>query len=227
MRFSRFFHVIFREMLFPAAFLCLWLVVAGAAHAQTFVVPVNPTATYLRVSDQDKTDGPVLDSVPFSLVAAGINPGDVLRFDVLGGYSFAIGQPDVTQDTIAVFSTSSTLLPPSQRFRVPGAVSAGATFATVNTFFENLVTDIPEDFNFGFRTPGGLTLMVPQGARFLFFSVASSAYSDNRDPNGDYASRLTLVSRALVPEPGTCALLTTGLLPLAGVLVRRRRKTKA
>lgn len=205
-----------------AAVVCLCLSL-DAANAQVVVVTVNPTATYLRVSSLDNTDGPVLGAMPFSLASAGIHPGDVVRFDVMGGYSFAIGRPDITQDTIAVFSTSNVLLPSDQRFRVPGALSAGPTFVTPNTFFENLPTDIPEDFNFGFRTPNGLTLTVPQDARYLFFSVSSSAYSDNRDPNGDYATRITVISPAAVPEPGA---ITFGVLAAGSVvgLIARKRK---
>ncbi len=208
---------------FVVAAPCLLLLSAHAAKAQVFDVPVNPRGTYLRVSPLDNTDFPVVDSTPFSLDSVGINPGDVVRFNVLGGYSFAIGRPDITQDTITVFSTNNVLLPSDQLLRVPGAVSAGLTFATPNTFADNLPTDIPEDFNFGFRTPNGLTLTVPQGAEFLFFSVSSSAFSDNTDPNSDYATRITVISRAPVPEPGAFALLA-GIVTTGLVALRRRKQ---
>jgi hypothetical protein len=189
---------------------------AGQAWAGA-ILPVDPRATFLRVSDLDNTDGPVFDTVPFSLLALGINPGDLVHFDVLGDYSFAMGQPDTGRDMIGVFSTSNTLLDRHLLSRVPGAISAGSAFVTPNTFFDNLPTDIPQDFNFGNRVPGGLTLTVPAGALYLFISVPSSAYSDNRDPDGDYAASLTPV-----PEPAALLLLGTGLLGLAGW---RRRRT--
>ena len=196
-----------------AALLCLWV---GQATASPIILPVNPTATYLRVSDLDNTDGPVLDTIPYSLVALGIHPGDLVHFDVVGDYSYAIGIADTGRDMIAVFSTSADLLDRQLLSRVPGAISAGPTFVTPDTFWDNLPTDIPEDFNFGNRAPGGITVTVPTGALYLFLSVPSSAFSDNRDPDGDYAAGLTVV-----PEPGSSLLLLG--MGLVGLRTWRKR----
>jgi hypothetical protein len=186
------------------------------------LVPLNPASTYLRISPLDNTTGPVFDSVPFSLEGAGIQPGDVLHFDAVGGYSFAVGQPDTARNSIAVFSSSDVLLSRDQQFRVPGAIAAGTPFVTPATFFDGLPTDISEDFNFGVLTPGGVTLTVPTGARFLFFSVPSSAYNDNTDPNRDYFTRITVISQ--VPEPGSVALFISAMMA-GGGLLRKRRKS--
>jgi hypothetical protein len=199
--------------LIAAALLCLW---GGQATATPIILPVNPTATYLRVSDLDNTDGPVFDTVPYSLVALGIHPGDLLHFDVIGDFSSDMQKPDTGRDMIAVFSTSAILLDRHLLSRVPGAISAGPTFVTQNTLWDNLLTDIPEDFNFGNRAPGGITVRVPTGALYLFLSVPSSAYSDNRDPDGDYAASLTAV-----PEPGSSLLLFG--LGLVGLRAWRKR----
>ena len=55
---------------------------------------------------------------------------------------------------------------------------------------------------------------------FLPFVGAPSSYDDN---SGSLTAAYNVTVTAAVPEPGTFALLGTGLLPLAGVLRRRRR----
>lgn len=61
-------------------------------------------------------------------------------------------------------------------------------------------------------------------------SVALSLAAERNGTDNDFGVdniAMTLVpgpAQGVIPEPGTCALLTSGLLPLAGAVLRRRRK---
>jgi hypothetical protein len=84
--------------------------------------------------------------------------------------------------------------------RVPGAIDAGIAVVTWNTLFGNMSTDIPQDFRIA-----NTFVQVPVGANYLFVAAEDIYYSDNSDPDGDYAVRITQISS--VPEPSTFLLL--------------------
>ena len=163
-----------------------------------YLYKVDPQATYLRSSPSDSG---VRSSVPLALETIGVSPGDWVQLRALGGFSWAAGIPDSTQDTIGVFSSTNVLSDASMTARVPGALAAGIPYVTPSTFFGGFPTDIPQDFNFGGRTGGSVVLQVPAEAKYLFFSVSSSVYGDNTDPNGDYFTEITLVCPPVTSFP--------------------------
>jgi hypothetical protein len=97
------------------------------------------------------------------------------------------------------------LLAPNILNRVPGSLNAGLSITTWNTLFGNLATDIPHDF--------GITntlVQVPFGATHLFVAAHDIYYSDNSDPDGDFAVRVNKI--ASVPEPSTFLLFIPGVI---------------
>ena len=121
-----------------------------------------------------------------SLAALGIQPGDLIALEELGNWSASISGADTQASLGGVFSSSNVLLAGSNQNRVPGAIAAGTAFATGTTFSGGLATDIPQDFFIS-----TLMVTVPAGAAYLFVAAPDTAYSDNNDPNANFAVRIT------------------------------------
>jgi hypothetical protein len=153
----------------------------GRRSRTVWEIPLNPARTYLHVCND-----PAPDVVPIVLANLGIESGEEILLEGLGGWDNGPGT-DVPRNTIAVFSSSPTLLAGSAPHRVPDAIDAGADFVTAPTWFcGGQVTDISEDFRVD-----STVVVVPWGATHLFVCGHDSYYVDNTDPNGDYALRIT------------------------------------
>jgi hypothetical protein len=172
---------------------CLLSGGAPAAFAQT-TFPIHAYAAYLHVDPSDAT----LPAVPIDLGALGLAPGYTIRLECAGDWNAGPGG-DVQTNLLVVFSSTPTLLGPAERYRVPGAVSAGLSNDSGNTWPSGQPTDIPEDFLVG---RPGVTLVIPATAKFLFATTADIYYRDNSDPDGDLGVTLTLVSTTAVPGDG-------------------------
>jgi hypothetical protein len=183
------------------------------SEATATTITIDPLKTFLFTNnDPWSGGGSVAGSVPIVLSDIGISGGDTIHLEMLGdwydghaGYSGNVSSLDVVSEMIGVFSNSSALLAPNILNRVPGSLDAGLSITTWNTLFGNLATDIPHDF--------GITntlVQVPFGATHLFVAAHDIYYSDNSDPDGDFAVRVNKI--ASVPEPSTFLLFIPGVI---------------
>ena len=165
-----------------------------AGPDETFVesFAVDPTATYFHLcsnpADAFYDDGAV-DAVPILLADHGLAPGDRIRIEAVGDYFN--GANDRSKG-IAVFSSSATLLAASEPHRLPDAIEAGEDHVSGPTWgCGGEPMDIPEDFGF----EPDVTVVIPQGATHLFYTVRDSYYEDNTDENGDFGVNIWLLEK--------------------------------
>jgi hypothetical protein len=200
-----------------AKFLCFFIFGLGLALTHTeavaTTVTIDPLRTFLFTqNDPWSGSGSVAGSLPIVLSDIGISGGDTIHLQMLGdwydghaGYSGDVSSLDVVSEMIGVFSNSTALLTPNILNRVPGSLDAGLSITTWNTLFGNMSTDIPHDF--------GITntlVQVPFGATHLFVAAHDIYYSDNSDPDGDFAVRINKI--ASVPEPSTFLFFIPGVI---------------
>ena len=205
--------------IFTFSFLMLFLHIEAMATSIT----IDPRATFLFTNNDPWSGiGSVPSTTPIALSALGISGGDSIQLELLGdwydghagyGPGVDVSAMDTVKEMIGVFSSSNTLLAPNIFDRVPDALDAGVHIVTWNTLFGNMPTDSHDVF--------GITntfLQVPVGANYLFVAAHDIYYSDNSDPDRDFAVRITPI--ASVPEPSTPLLLSLGFISLALYLRR-------
>ncbi|HTL63320.1 MAG TPA: hypothetical protein VL261_16880 [Nitrospira sp.] len=195
---------------------CL-LIFNGEAKAVT--ISIDPLRTFLFTNNDPWSGiGSVQPSIPIALGSMGISAGDVIELDQLGDYydgrdGYGSGVNTLALDTstemIGIFSSSDTLLAPNVLDRVPGAIDAGLSVTSWNTLFGNMSTDIPYDFRVA-----NTIVQVPVGATYLFIAAHDIYYSDNSDPDGDYAVRITQMSSS-APVPESSAMFGLGFIFVA------------
>jgi hypothetical protein len=150
-------------------------------------VSMDPKGTYLHMFPNTGVEPVIID-----LASLGLFPGDQIRLEDLGGYAYTTGGVDGPGSMIAVFSSNDTLLPPTEAHRVPGAIDAGVDYVSSPTYVGSYPTDIPEDFLVSLSTgPLQMCIDIPFGATHLFCAAHDTYYTDNSDPNGDFAVRVT------------------------------------
>jgi hypothetical protein len=129
-------------------------------------------------------DAPAID-----LVALGIAAGDFIKLEQFGGIQIGTLFVDGDPSMVGVFSSTNALGPETDLNRVTGAIDAGVDVITGPTYFLGDPTDIAEDF----RINPSVIVQVPVGANYLFIAALDASYSDNTDPNGDFAVRISKV----------------------------------
>ena len=202
--------------IFSLSFLMLFL--NTEAMATSITISIDPRATFLFTNNDPWSGiGSVPGTTPIALSALGISGGESIQLDEVGawydghagyGPGVDVSAMDTVKEMIGVFSSSNTLLAPNIFDRVPDALDAGVHIVTWNTLFGNMPTDSHDVF--------GITntfLHVPVGANYLFVAAHDIYYSDNSDPNRDFAVRITPI--ASVPEPSALLLLGLGFISLA------------
>jgi hypothetical protein len=203
--------------MYLTAVIGLGFIALPAARADFF--HVNPTSTYLHTNG-DSASSPLI--IDLSTLSFAVNPGDTIHLARLGAYAFDTSSPEVGTGMTAVFSSTNAITATTNLNRVTGAIDAGVDYVTLNTFFSNQPTDIPEDFAVDNdtaqtgQTPSfsSVNVVVPTGAHFLFISPRDSHFGFNVDANNDYGIQITAV-----PEPASLAVLGIGI---AGFLAKRR-----
>jgi hypothetical protein len=141
---------------------------------------INSKASYLRAWPGDKPVAPrVID-----LVQIGAVPGETLRLDTIGEYAELPSLEDGNKRTMtAVFSSTNELKGTGTRFRIPGAIEAGADINTggFTTCFLIFCSFNPSDIPQDFRVDPGLSVVVPAGAKYLFVAPlpGSRKWGDN------------------------------------------------
>lgn len=187
------------------------LILAAQNTKADSVIVVNVAATFLRTSDD-----PAQNTIPVSLSSLGLQSGDEISIQAFGDFCYYATncfRDNVPPQPISgLFSTSSTLLSSSLLNRVPGAIGGVGTPAfTGPTFFDDLPTDISQDFLIP-QIPGSTEITIPGGANFLFLSVTDSYYSDNVDRDQEVGVRISIDSQTSpVPEPSTLVLVGCGV----------------
>jgi hypothetical protein len=156
---------------------------SATAPASSSIIGIDARCTFLRTNGEN-----ACPSWPINLANLGLKAGDLIRLDVLGDFSYSGGElPDEVRQMIGVFSSSATLLPGDWLKRVDHAIDAGTDIPTPPTLVGGRDTDIAQDFSIG-----SLKIRIPAGARYLFIAAPDIFYSDNADPDADYAVRIAL-----------------------------------
>lgn len=148
-------------------------------HAAT--LSIDPSRTFLRTNNDAASS-----SIPIALGSLGFSGGDLIVIERLGDFKAGAAFTDTVATMIGVFSASSILLNSATLRRVQDARDAGVDFITLPTAVGSLATDIPEDF----LITSTVIIRIPVGATHLFVAPSDSFYSDNTDPDGDYAVRI-------------------------------------
>jgi hypothetical protein len=191
----------------------------AADASRGITVPIDPTATFLLTHQDPDAAG----ARPIDLEEVGLKPGDNVALRAVGDLCFSVFDPrgcanaEIAFEMIGVFSATSSLLAPNLLNRVPDAIAAGTPTLTFVTLFDQLPTDIGEDFVVA-HSPFSSVVTIPEGARYLFVAVKDSFYGDNDDPDGDLAVTIDRVPSRISfsANSDTVAGADTGAAQIAG-----------
>jgi len=195
---------------------CCFLVFANSALAVT--INLDPKSGFLRTEN----DPGASNAVAIDLFALGFSAGSQIRLTGTGSYDRG-GGFGTFFDLIGVFSSSSTLLPANNTFRVLGAVAAGTGVTTLPTNFGGSTTDIPEDFWISAYDGSvrSVAVTIPASVQFLFVGAADTYFEDNLS-NGNWAVDVSSITA--IPLPASIWSLLGSVL-LIGFVQKRRSKS--
>jgi hypothetical protein len=143
-------------------------------------IEVSSLGTFLRAEPKkDDRDSMVQEPTIIDLESARINGSKWISINY-SSESFSNTRKKTSETEIVLiglFSLTSELKPIEFLRRVPGAIDSGRDYKTDETYFDNLSTDIPEDFII--RSPFENVIEIPRNAKFLFLCIADTYYPDN------------------------------------------------
>jgi len=160
-----------------------------AADDTDLTVDVSYRGTFLRAEsfEGSPTGGSAVENPAIiDLIAEGFTEGDYITISYSGKLyggaywdSGDLGESNTEEnyEISGLFSTSNELEPVDILNRVPGAIDFGEDIDTGETWFQNIPTDIEEDFIIEPYT--GKTIQIPSNAKYLFICKSDSFYPDN------------------------------------------------
>ena len=160
-----------------------------AADDTDFTVDVPYSGTFLRAEPFEgaPTGGSTVeDPAIIDLINKGFKEGDYITISYSGKLyggaywdSGDLGESNTEEnyEINGLFSTSNELESVDILNRVPGAIDFGEDIDTGETWFQNIPTDIEEDFIIEPYT--GKTIQIPSNAKYLFICKSDSFYPDN------------------------------------------------
>jgi len=209
------------SILLSVAFSVVW------ASGGFVEIEISPRGTYLRADPGGEGRLPVDSPAIVDLQSNDFSEGDTILISLEGSLDYGDGVARANYSLGGVFSSTNQLLPISEAERVPGAIDAGNDYVTGQTFFTHENTDIPEDF---LIPSTGLSVKVPQNAKYLFMSPWDSFYPDNTAPSSIKATIEKQVSEPTDGFPLEYMLAAIGVVAIIAVLLvfvmLRRRKPR-
>jgi hypothetical protein len=157
---------------FAVVLLIVFAKPAFAGPPWSAVYPVSIYGTYLRTSEDPKATAPL----SVNLSSLSISPGDSIALETSGFVTFCVpefqnGCPTSNPNLVGAFTAGA--MPSSSNVIATDRPQVG----TDPTHFNQLVTDIPNDFAIGIRST--TVYIVPSGATTLWIALPDSHYSDN------------------------------------------------
>lgn len=143
---------------------------------------INSKSSYLRLTPNDVE---AKDPLVIDLAEIGAQPGDTLRIKTVGTWAILPLFKDGPETKAgAVFSATDELLPGNELFRIPGAIDAGPninTWLSIVCLFGTCTDYGGDDVFYDFPIAGGIDLVIPAGANFLFVAPIDGFrfYQDN------------------------------------------------
>jgi len=231
--------------------LAVLLALAGACASATSVslgtFAVNPQATFLYEAPQDTSAAAPVSALFISLSSLGVSAGQTIQIIGLGSFCYSsVGCPPEGSPSLGgVFDSNNTELASSSLTpctpqpncspgvdRLTGIVAVSGlgaqplvtNNASLNTYYGNVNTTIPNDFFI--PTGNGITLVVPTGATYLVLGVLDSYYADDSDASNTLGFQINQIVSSQsppVPEPATLGLFGTGF---AALLAFRRFRSR-
>jgi len=184
------------------------------------VTPVNVTYTGDILTGQTQLDGGFNHWLPTSTFtgAANVNAPSNGNLIALSGGTATVDtitfSQAITNPLVALWSVGSPGGPITYNFSDPYVIVAGGANAEFggSSIFPVTATIV------GGQEGNGV-LVFPGTFTTLTFTVPTAEFF-----HGFTVGVTNLAPPSAAPEPGDCALLATGLLPLAGIAARRRRR---
>lgn len=199
------------------------------AHAQAFLVGFELFAPDSTGNNQGSGYTYTTNSnINFARQTLSLNGGPTQTTAIsfllgAGNNSFTFTPPNSFPTSIAginlFFNSTGTSFNPTAGAAVAGNLTAVANTNNSGSFFFPIAGTSVRNYDTGLTDApySGATFFNVGGQR-----ITLTQYSVNNTPAGTFTLNVAPTAGVTAPEPGSVALLFTGVLPLAGLVARRR-----